>query len=557
MPTVIVNVEDVDALLGTKISLEKLEYVLPLIKCEVKAIEGNEITLETNADRVDMLSSEGVVRALRHFLDIGKGYSGYKTTLSGITVKVDASVKGVRPFIACAVLRNVALTDEFLRQLLQLQEKLHDTLCRRRRKGSIGIYDLEKVESPFRYSAVKPSEIRFTPLECKARMTGVEILEKTDKGREYAHIISNFDRYPLLSDSKGTVLSMPPIINSEETRVTPKSKNLFVDVTGLNDSLVNDAVNIIASNVAERGTRIESVKVQYPNRTVETGRLKAKSASLSLEFCREVSGIDFTLKTLHQSLRRTGYGVKETGRNKLSLSIPPYRADIIHSVDLVEDAIIGYGYDKIEHALPRTLTRGKELAKSKLMRKIRDLMIGFGFQEILSYIMTDRESQTSKVNLTNTKLIEIANPLTSEFAVFRHSLLPGLIRFLSANAHVDYPQRIFECGHVIYEKLETETSTNAELRVAGAICDAKVSYESAQSVVYSFLRNMALKTWRVLPTVHPTFIDGRVAKLIGDDGESGIIGEIHPEVLNRFKIPNPAVAFEINVDGLFRFALTQ
>ena len=179
-------------------------------------------------------------------------------------------------------------------------------------------------------------------------------------------------------------------------------------------------------------------------------------------------------------------------------------------------------------------------------------MVGFGFQEILSYILTDGESQTSKVNLPNVKPIEIANPLTSEFAVFRHSLLPGILRFLSANAHVDYPQRIFECGDVVREKPGTETSTSVELRLGGAICDAKVSYESVQSVVYSFFKSIGLKMWHTTPSVHPAFIDGRVANLTDNGRALAIIGEVHPEVLNKFKIPNPVAVFEVNVDEFSR-----
>lgn len=554
MPTLTVNLADLHRLLGREISPERLEYALPLIKCEVKAVEGGEVTLEINADRPDMLSVEGIARALKGFLGLEKGYPHFNWRKGRIVVKVDRSVKDIRPYIACAVIRNLELSDESLRQMLQLQEKLHETMCRRRRKGSIGIYDLDTVKPPMNYRALPPEKIRFTPLEETRSMTGSEILRETAKGREYAAIIESLPRYPLLRDSKGVVLSMPPIINSEDTKLTLQSRNLFIDVTGLSEDLVNDVVNILAACFAERGALVESVRVDYPDRSVYTASLKPRRMRLDVGNVNSVSGLKLGVKAVGGLAEKMRYGVEVKGRGNLQLTIPPYRCDIIHPVDLVEDIIIGYGYDRVRPEMPATLTFGRALEKVKLTGLVRDIMVGYGFQEVLSYILTSRENQTAMMGLegADLDLVEIANPLTSEYAVVRRWLLPSILNFLSSNTHVNYPQKVFECGDVVAREGAEETGTRSEIRLAGAVSDYKVSYETIQSTVYGILRALEVEGWGIRSKDHKSFIRGRTAVVTIGEAEIAVLGEVHPQILTNFKIPNPVAAFEIDLAPIFQ-----
>ena len=253
MPTITINYEDLIKLIGKEIPLDELEEIILLLKGEVEEVEGKEITIEVTADRIDLLSTEGWVRAIKGFLEIETGIPEYPILPATTHLKVDSSVLKVRPYIVAAIVRGVNLSEDALIQSLQLQEKLHMTWCRNRKKASIGIYDLDKIKPPITYLALPPEKIRFVPLDTKEEMNGREILEKHPKGIEFAHLLQGAPEYPLLIDSEGTVLSMPPIINSEDTRVTEDTKNLFIDVTGLSEDVINYALNTIVANLAERG----------------------------------------------------------------------------------------------------------------------------------------------------------------------------------------------------------------------------------------------------------------------------------------------------------------
>ncbi|WP_309493494.1 phenylalanine--tRNA ligase subunit beta [Candidatus Hecatella orcuttiae] len=552
MPTVTLEKKDFYRLLGRKLSRSELEEWLPRIKCEVKNMEGEEFTVEVNADRPDMLSAEGIARALKGFLGIQTGYRPYSAKPSGVSVKVSDSVKKIRPYIACAVVRGLRMTDSTIAQLMRLQDKLDENLCRRRRKASIGVYDLDKVKPPITYTALEPQKIKFTPLEGAQPLTAREILSQTPQGLEYAHLLEGLTRFPLLVDSEGQVLSMPPIVNSEETKVTPSTRNLFIDTTSTSPQVAEKAVNILAASLWERGGRIERVQVNYPRRRIRTPRLEAAKLRLSLAYVNEVSGLNLSLREACRLAERMRLGAKATGKGEMEVLIPPYRCDVLHPIDIVEDIIIGYGYHRVGPQLPPTSTLGRELPRSVAARKLRDLMVGFGFQEVASYLLTSRENQLTKMGLEEGELVELANPMTAEFSQLRLWLLPSLMEFLSHNTHVDYPQRVFELGTTVKPDPQTDNSVKEEWKLAAAVCNYKVSYEEIQALAFEFLRLVKVENWEIRRLNHPSFIPGRAAGLRLDGKEDfAVLGEIHPQVLENFSLPNPVVALEINLSQLF------
>ena len=364
-------------------------------------------------------------------------------------VKVDRSIKNIRPYIAGAIVKGLRLTDDSVRQIMQLQEKLHLTYCRNRTKVSVGIHDADRITHELTYAGVEPDKIRFTPLDENREMNGHEILESTAKGREYAWIIKDFPLYPLLYDSGGEVLSMPPIINGVVTQVTPETTNLLLDITGTDNRLVDFVNNIIVSNMAERGGKIEVARITYDEREVQVPDLRPSTKKLDLPFVNETLGLDLKSRDVASLLKKMRYGVKSISANHLTAIIPAYRADILHEIDLVEDLAIAYGYNRLKPTMPVTSTIGSERAITRLTRKIRDLMIGLGFIEVLNYIMTSGLTNSEKMKVSAAKTVEIANPISLDFGVLRSWLLPGLLDFLSSNKHVPYPQKIFECGDVV------------------------------------------------------------------------------------------------------------
>jgi len=549
MPTVVMSQRDLTDLIGKEMPIQELEEALFLTKCEVENIQGGEITVEVNSDRPDMLSVEGIARTLRGFLGLEVGAPKYDLREGRVRVSVLPSVSGIRPYIVCGVVRDLKLTDEVIRQVMQLQEKLHLTYCRNRRKGSIGIYDLEKINLNLIYEALRPEEIEFIPLEEEEEMSAEEILEETSKGREYGSIVRAYERYPLLRDADGTVLSMPPIINSEYTKVSQETRHLLIDVTGTNKRLIGKILNILVTSLAERGGRIECVPVEYEDEKIITPDLTCENIELRTGFACEMLGLNLSPEEIVECLRKMRYEVTQKTEGKLEVSVPAYRCDILHEVDLIEDVAIGYGYDRFVPEIPATTNIGVELKKTKLTRQARDLMIGFGFQEVLNFMMTSKEKLFTKMNRTEERVVEVLNPVSSEYAVLRDSLIPGLLDLLSQNLHVQYPQRVFECGDVV--KVQGRGEYPKSIRnLAAAICDNKASYEEVQSVLYSLLRNLGVTDWEISPYEHSSYLEGRAARVIFRGEEIAVIGEIHPRTLTRFGLNRPAAVFEITLEQI-------
>ena len=266
------NKKDLEELCGCRFqSKEELEEALWKAKTELESLEGDEIKASlSDTNRPDLLSTEGIARELRYRLGKQKKILEYKTKKSGIVATVDPALKEIRPKAAYAIARNVKVTDAFLRQMIQLQEKICLTFGQKRKEIAIGVFDLGQVNGNVRYYAAD-LKTEFVPLEYKVKMRLDEILAEHPKGKEYGQLLKGQKKYPLLVDSKNEVLSMPPIINSAGSgKVTEKTKNLFLDVTGFSQEKVNTALAVFCAALADRGAAIGSVEVNYGNKKVTT-----------------------------------------------------------------------------------------------------------------------------------------------------------------------------------------------------------------------------------------------------------------------------------------------
>ncbi len=552
MPTIEFSLEDFYRLFGREVSEEELEELLPFAKGELEGIEGEKVKVEIkDTNRPDLWSVEGIARELRARVGMEKGIPRYQVSDAGVRVEVDEKVMSIRPAIACAIVKGIDVDDDVLSQLIQLQEKIAITLGRRRREVAIGVYDFDRISPPIKYTTVAPDGIKFVPLDFEEEMTPREILEKHPKGIEYGHIIKHESEYPLLVDSKGNVLSLPPIINSAYVgKVDYTTRNVFVEATGFREALLSLAVNVMATALAERGGRIESVTVVYPEgRRVVTPCLEPQETSVELDYVRKVSGIDFSTEEILENLEKARYEIVEVVGNKVRLRYPAYRRDILHPRDVVEDVIISFGYHNIEPALPMFFTRGKASRKSAIVEKVEEIMLGLGFQQILSYNLTSKENLFDKMCLEQTQVVELENPVSLRWCVFRNSLLPCLLEFLASNKHVEYPQRIFEVGDVFEVDESLETRVRDRLSLACCISDSKVGYEEIASVLHSFFGELG-KDYQLKTTSHKSFIDGRVAKVLVNGKEVGVVGEISPHVLEKWKLEKPVAAFELDLAGI-------
>ena len=545
MPTITVSYRDLCKLLGKRVEQGKLCERLSILGVGAEAA-GDELRLEIAHNRPDLLSPEGVARALKGFLGVEVGLPRYKMSTSRITVEVDRSVRFTRPFIAAGVVTEVKLTDEIIESLMQVQEKLHTSLCRNRRKGSIGVYDLGTITPPIRYTTTSPDGIRFVPLDFGRELTPAQVLREHPKGIEYGAIIQNLPRYPLLVDSRGVVLSMPPTINSEDTRVTENTKGFFIDVTGQEERVVNQALTILMTGLAERGFELKSVAIKYPGRRTRAPDLTPMKWRLSARNANETIGLKLTPKEIAKIAERMRYGVARIKGDVLTLLAPPYRTDIMHEVDLIEDIAIGYGYDRLEPTLPKVLTTGGRSPIEKISGRVRRVLTGLRFMEVMTYTLTNPRVNFELMR-TKGEAAEIANPVSEEYTIVRNSLIPSLLSVLQENRRNPLPQKIFEVGDVVVLDENAETGARNVRRAAAAVVGEKFGFTYVKAVAEALLRELGF-TWKVREAWHPSFLDGRVAELVMGDKRLGTVGELHPEVILGFELEHPVAVFEIDLD---------
>ncbi len=545
MPSITVSYRDLCKLLGKRMEQGKLCERLSMLGMEAETA-GDEIKLEVAHNRPDLLSPEGVARAMKGFLGIEVGLPRYELGPSGVTVEVDPSVKSIRPFIAAGVVTNVKLTDDVLAALMQVQEKLHASLCRNRRKGSIGIYNLDTIKPPIRYTTTLPDGLRFVPLDFGREMTPAQILREHPKGIEYGSVIQDLPRYPLLIDSRGTVLSMPPIINSEDTRVTSKTRRFFVDVTGLDEQVVNRALIILMTGFAERGFGIQSVKIKYPNKRTQTPNLSPQKWRLSVRKANEFIGLKLRSGEIAKIAKQMRYGVAGVRDDVLTLLALPHRSDILHEVDLIEDIAIGYGYDRLGPTLPKVLTIGARTQIEKISSKARQALTGLGFMEVMTYTLTNPRTSFELMR-TKGDVAEIANPVSEDYTLVRNSLLPSLLTALRENRRNPLPQRVFEVGDVVVLDEGAETGARNVRRAAAAAIGDGIGFTYIKSAAEALLRELGI-SWEVRATWHPSFLDGRVAELVAGGKRIGVVGELHPEVILGFELEHPVAAFEVDLE---------
>jgi phenylalanyl-tRNA synthetase beta chain len=537
--------------------MEEIDEILAYVKGEVKLFDEKEGVMSVeikDTNRPDTWNIEGLTRALRGFLGIEQGLKEYVVGKPIVEVYVDPRLENIRPYIGCSVVKNVKLTDTIISGLMHLQDKLDQSYGRNRQRTSIGLYDFDLIKSPLHYTVAKPTEISFVPLAFDEKLTLKEILTEHPKGLEYGHIVSRHPVYPILLDDKHNVLSFPPVINSNDLgRITDQTKNVLVEVTGTIHETVLNTLKIVTLSLIDRAGKAYSAKIHYAedDQAVITPNFENRTMDLSVEYVNKVSGLQLTAKQIAVLLSKARLGVDKADPDMVCVTIPCYRIDVMHPVDLIEDVTIAYGYDKIKPLWRKLPTTGELARDQALLDTARQLMIGLGFQEVLTYTMTNEENLFTKMACKRERIVKIANPKTQTLTCIRNWLLPSLLEFLSGNLSVEYPQKIFELGKVTLLDEKRETRTRDEERLASAITHAGASFSEIKSHLDAFFANLGLR-WQIRQTRHPSFISGRVGAAAIEGTDVGILGEIHPKILNAWKLENPLVASELNMDRIVR-----
>ena len=483
-------------------------------------MDNGELNVEVTPNRPDALSVEGIARALRCYL---KGEPAvYPIGDSGVELTVDASVIAVRPYFGGAVVKGVTFNDSTVRSIMQLQEKMHETLGRKRRKVAIGIHDLDRVRAPFRYFACGREDVRFVPLESTESMTPLEILRRHPKGMAFEHLVA--DLCPMIEDSRHEILSFPPIINGELTKLTSETKNVFIDCTGTSEEAVRQAVNIVVAALADRGGSIERITLNG----VPYQLLSEKKWPLPVKESERLLGVAFTPEKVGPLLAKMGYRVEAGFAYSAG-----YRTDVMNDVDLIEDVAIAYGFNNFEPSLPSVQTVGRQ----KPQTPYHELLVGLGFDEAVTWTLSN-SAMEQKARVPPAERMEVENPITEEFAFFRSSILPNLLSALADSKNEKLPIKLYEVGPVAAPRLLQALSF--------ASMHSKANFSEIKGIVMALVENTG-RNASVKAEDYGAFLPGRCAALYIDGNKAGYFGEIAPEVLSAFGLEQPVCACEMSL----------
>ena len=558
MPTIDIKKKDLDGLIGKKLNIAALEKLLMLAKAELKEYNADTDDMKvelSDSNRPDLWCAEGVARQVRIALsgrpeEYGFFKPGHKATR---TIKVAKEMKAVRPYIAACIARDIRMNDDVLAQMIQSQDKLSEIFGRKRSTVSIGIYETDKIAFPVDYKLAGPDAIAFAPLGMNEKLTLGQILERHPKGVQYGGIVKPFPKYPVLVDSMNHVLSFPPIINSAEIgEVKTTTRNVLVEVTGTDQRMVALTLNILAVNFHDRGAEIDPVMVVYPYLT-EMGRSvtcpydTSGTVRLSVSKFNAALGENISVAELGKRLSSYGHKVKAS-KDVVSITYPPYRDDIMHAMDMVEDYAISRGYDSFEAVMPQQSTVGGLSRIELLSDAVRGHMVGAGFQEFVSNILCSQGEMADGL-AAGDKLVEVDNVMSLAYSVLRNRVLPSLLNVEAASSKAFYPHRTFEVGEVAVLDQRTNMGTRTDLNLAALIAHPTANFSEMHSTLDVLLYYLGVE-YRLEPAEHPLFLQGRCGKIVTAGVELGHIGEVRPEVLERRQITMPCAAFEINLEKM-------
>ncbi len=567
MPVINFYFSDFARLSGLDLSQDEFLELVPLIGADVDRVDGEELSVEFFPDRPDLYSVEGVARAMRAFTGRKPGLQDYPVAPAKMEMRVEPPVLGVRPWVVSGAVRGVEMDDDAIIAMMELQEKLHLTLGRKRSKVSIGVHDMDDLTPPFRYTAVKPREVSFVPLQETREMDLDQILTQHPKGIDYAHLMEGFDRYPIIFDANDQVLSFPPIINGTVTTVTDSTTNILLDVTGLDLAAVTQTLNIVACALAEREGTVEAVKVIYPEdpnlgptsgKTLVTPDLAPQSWSVELAYLERLLGWEQNPELLQLAFQRMGLDAKlaDPDQDLLEVQVPAYRWDILHRVDLVEEAAIGLGYLNSKETLPGSMTFGSRREPQERAEAARETLVGLGFQEVMTLSLSGPAAQFQKMGVevadggaiasddgATVQVTRMANPIGVEYSLMRTSLLPGLMEVLASNTHRELPQRLFEVGEVVRDHANHQRMAFVELA-------ARANFSRAKGLTESLLGRLNLDQGLELKlegVQRPEYIPGRCARVMVDGQTLGHFGELAPSTIVAWDLAHPLIAGEFEL----------
>ena len=542
MPVVQLYHNRLHRLVGKKINKNKIISLLPFLGLDIEEQTNDYIRVEYSPNRPDYATDFGIALGLQGISGSKKGMQKLVIKKGNYSIKVDSSVRKVRPFVSAIVAKNGTLDDETIRQLITLQEDLHDGIGRRRKKTSIGIHDLDKISFPIKYTTTSKNH-KFVPLEESQELSISDILENTDVGKQYGAILGNSTQVPIILDSEGKTISFPPITNSANTIVSKNTKNILVEVTAIDKRAAEDTLSVVASTLQVAGFQLFSVKISGANNS--TPLLKTKKMNLDVNLINKVLGLNLSSSAIASSLRKSRLDAVPK-KNKIICTIPRFRFDIFGPMDLVEEVALGYGIENLKPSLPSSTSVGKKNGITKQLDLLSSIMVGLGYTEALNSSLISKQIQNELTRRKDSNAIQVVESKSQENTILRDALIPGLLENLSKNIHEIYPQKLFEIG-TIFSKGDPISET---LNLACVSTHKDANFTEIKSIIQSALKTGFNIECKTKTSTHPMFLEGRTAEILVKNKSIGLIGEIDKKVIENFKIRVPVIAFEIKLTGL-------
>ncbi|MDP8906295.1 MAG: phenylalanine--tRNA ligase subunit beta [Thermoproteota archaeon] len=540
------------------INLKEIIERIPYIGLDIEGVDENNgtIRVEFNPNRPDYSSENGIMRALNGLFEKEVGLPIVKDIEeSDYVICVDETVGNIRPVICAFVAKRKEPLDGYeISQLISMQEDLHNGVGRKRKKSSIGMHNLDDIVFPLKYTTV-PKHFSFIPLDKENEFTIESILKNLDVGKKYGHVLNDPDIFPILSDSQKNVLSFPPIINGNLTKIKSNTNNLLIEVTSINEKSAHDILSILSFELYDMGFKIYSIRINSNSgESVKTPILKHSTMIVSDGYVNKILGLNLSNEELIKCLERSRCSGKVLENGDIECSFPRYRIDIFNPVDISEEVAIGYGIYRFDTTsptypqYPSLYFSGKKHVNSVIFNSIRDVLIGLGFVEIInSSIISKGAIDDFFIKSDGEDLVSIKDSKSSEFEILRNSIIPSIMVTLSKNIHEKYPQKLFEIGKtfkVRHSELKEEWSLGV------AIAHNNTNYSEIKSVLESLIKYCFNKNIKTPRCNFEYYLNGHSAKILFSESEIGDIGEIYPQVIENFKLRTLVSVFQINLNSL-------
>jgi len=539
MPVIELSYSRLQKLIG-KVTKKQISDSLPFLGLDIESENKDLVRIEYSPNRPDYSTDFGIALGLQGLLGIKTGAIKLNVKKSNkYKISVKSEVSKIRPFITGVVAKNGKIDDKTIKQFMTMQEDLHFGIGRKRKKSSIGIHDLDKISFPLVYTTTGRNH-KFIPLSSEKDLSISEILEKTDVGKDYGKILGNSTKVPLILDANQQTVSFPPIINAAITTVTTKTKNLFVEVTGINKEDSEDMLSVVATILQKAGFTLETVQISGAKNS--SPKFEQKKIKINPTLINQILGLNITTSKIISSLKKSRLDASIKGK-EIVCSIPAYRFDIFGPMDLVEESALGYGIQNLTPTMAPPQTLGQINSVSSQIKLLSQTMVGLGYLESLNSSLTSKRVLYDMTNRDTSKIVSVLDSKSQEHTILRDTILPGLLENLSRNIHESYPQKMFETGTVF--TLDNPISEKTNLSSISAHKDA--NFTEIKSILQSALKTGFGIQIDTKTTSHPSFEEGRCANIIVNKKSVGIIGEINSKIIENYKIRVPVVGFEISL----------